>query len=623
MCNPSRIHGHEELTVWTYDAINQLKTETLAPDMSWNTFSVNDWNNFTADDWGNFEASNASGETTTFTYDPVGNRTLKETETEVTTSTYDAANQLQTAEESSGITTYTYDASGNQTSVEKPSGDITTQTWDYENRMIALEHPDNSVVTYAYTAVNQQDEYLVEKETDTATTKYLWDNQNILQEYDVSTEAQYNYAPMPYGNLISQQRDTDSSYYHYDGNFSTSALTDTSATETDTYNYTAWGEETSGTGATENPFTWKGEIGYYQDEDDLQLLRNRRYSAAQGRFISEDPIGLESGESNFYAYVGNSPLNGIDPEGLRGSIPCNPAWTCSQIERMIANKKEQIDKKENHLQQASGKVPNWALDKLKGDLQDLYGILQDLQGCLLQNCPPLPSPNPSPTKPRPTNPGFPTLPSPFAPTGVNPNAPSGATCPPSNEEVEIYYNSGGYGFPPGPGDQCPIPPEPKPAPLKCPDSGIPGVSSSAYGGTNNLCMFIVSPTGPRDEQVRIIFPADDPNELDLAIQYAKRANVSAGLDDLKEGIEQGAVIVKGGIELVSGADDAEVILKAGFDPSAENLVAAGITIFLGYAAYKLLKTSKNIDFDIGDLMKGSPYTPTQSHRKFDKGKIIY
>ncbi|WP_339745358.1 RHS repeat-associated core domain-containing protein [uncultured Rubinisphaera sp.] len=277
------------------------------------------WNSFTADDWGNFEASNSSGETTTFTYDPVGNRLLKETESEVTTSTYDAANQLKTAEESSGTTTYTYDASGNQTSVEKPSGDITTQTWDYENRMIALEHPDNSVVTYAYTAVNQQDEYLVEKETDTATTKYLWDNQNILQEYDVSTEAQYNYAPMPYGNLISQQRDTDSSYYHYDGNFSTSALTDTSATETDTYNYTAWGEETSGTGATENPFTWKGEIGYYQDEDNLQLLRNRRYSAGQGRIISEDPIGLESGESNFYAYVGNNPVNKRDPIGMAPS----------------------------------------------------------------------------------------------------------------------------------------------------------------------------------------------------------------------------------------------------------------------------------------------------------------
>jgi uncharacterized protein RhaS with RHS repeats len=34
------------------------------------------------------------------------------------------------------------------------------------------------------------------------------------------------------------------------------------------------------------------------------------------RFISEDPIGLAAGDTNFYAYVGNSPLNAIDPLGL-------------------------------------------------------------------------------------------------------------------------------------------------------------------------------------------------------------------------------------------------------------------------------------------------------------------
>jgi uncharacterized protein RhaS with RHS repeats len=33
-------------------------------------------------------------------------------------------------------------------------------------------------------------------------------------------------------------------------------------------------------------------------------------------FISEDPIGFNSGDVNFYSYVGNSPVNYFDPMGL-------------------------------------------------------------------------------------------------------------------------------------------------------------------------------------------------------------------------------------------------------------------------------------------------------------------
>ncbi|QDT22401.1 tRNA3(Ser)-specific nuclease WapA precursor [Gimesia chilikensis] len=287
-----------EITTWTYDGIDQLISENIDTDV------------------------------TTFAYDPVGNRLLKETATGVTTSVYDAANELITSEETSGITTYTYDNNGNQRSIETPTNDVTTNSWEYENRLSQIELPDDSLVTYIYDPTNKQDEYVVQKQTDAETVKYIWDNQNILQEYDVTTEAQFNYQPEAYGNLISQYRDAESSFYHYDGNASASALTDASETETDAYKYAAFGETISSSGTTVNPFTWKGEIGYYQDENGQTLIRNRRYSAGQGRFLSEDPLGLESGESNFFAYVGNNPVNGMDPSGLKKAIwvPYGGIW---------------------------------------------------------------------------------------------------------------------------------------------------------------------------------------------------------------------------------------------------------------------------------------------------------
>lgn len=285
-CRKTRqVTSDGDVTTWTYDATYQLTREAI------------------------------NGNTTTYTYDAVGNRRTEVTSTSVVTSIYDAANQLKTRYDGLDLTTYTYDANGNQASIELANGDVTTQTWDYENRMESLHHADDSVVTYIYDPTNQQDEYLVVKETEDGLMHYLWDNQNILQEYDVTTTAQYNYAPQAYGDLISQKRDTERSYFHYDGNASTSALTDQGGTETDNYTYSAYGKTLTSTGSTTNSFTYKGEIGYYQDQDGLQLLRNRRYSPEQGRFTSRDPIGLESGESNFYRYVGNNPINFVDPSG--------------------------------------------------------------------------------------------------------------------------------------------------------------------------------------------------------------------------------------------------------------------------------------------------------------------
>src|SRR5438034_5543787 len=51
---------------------------------------------------------------------------------------------------------------------------------------------------------------------------------------------------------------------------------------------------------------------------EASYYRARYYNPTLQRFISEDPIGFAGGDTNFYAYVWNSPTNFFDPVGRFG-----------------------------------------------------------------------------------------------------------------------------------------------------------------------------------------------------------------------------------------------------------------------------------------------------------------
>ena len=143
----------------------------------------------------------------------------------------------------------------------------------------------------------------------------LYDGDDLMMELDGAGNPvrEYTYYPgvdQPHSVRIAGQ----TYYYVTDQPGSVTGLFNAANGVVNEYRYTPWGETEAGTVATvEQPLgymarEWDDVAGMYQ-------VRARWYDPRQGRFVSEDPIGL-SGGLNPYVYANNSPTNLTDPYGL-------------------------------------------------------------------------------------------------------------------------------------------------------------------------------------------------------------------------------------------------------------------------------------------------------------------
>jgi hypothetical protein len=129
------------------------------------------------------------------------------------------------------------------------------------------------------------------EDLDMPETNFFWDplSDNILQERDETgtVTAEYTTEPGLYGDLISQNRGSVESQYHFDPQGSTLALTDDNQQVTDTYAYAAFGDSTEGTGSSVNAFRFVGQKQYCTISTTGAILaRDRLYRPSTGTWLS-------------------------------------------------------------------------------------------------------------------------------------------------------------------------------------------------------------------------------------------------------------------------------------------------------------------------------------------------
>jgi RHS repeat-associated protein len=277
--------------------LNRYEYESLPRIRAWTNLAgsrVLDYND--ADELTSVTGSSSE----TYAYDAVGNRTSSHRSAAYS---YSPFNRLETAGDVS--LSYGNDKRGNPVSRADSQG-TWTYTWDFDSRLVAASASDGRSVQYRYDALGR----LVKREPSVGpSTSYTYDGANVILDTSSNGSVVTYVNGLGIDEKLWQTRAGAREFFSADHLGSVSALTDGSGDLLESRTYDAYG---NGAPSTRTRFGFTGRE--LDDMTGLMFYRARWYDPVLGRFLTEDPLGLEAG-ANLYAYVQNAPTNYTDPWG--------------------------------------------------------------------------------------------------------------------------------------------------------------------------------------------------------------------------------------------------------------------------------------------------------------------
>jgi RHS repeat-associated protein len=308
-------HSHNGNTIadysWNYDRGSRI-TKSIDPDGT-SDYSYDKTNQLTGTD-------NSDRTDESFQYDSNGNR-------KGTGYSTGANNQVL----SDGTYNYEYDGEGNRTKrTEIATGKVDEYVWDYRNRLtsVVTSNSNGNVVNkksdYAYDAFDKRISKSVDADGDGAgnasVEKYVYDGDNLALVFDGEGNQKERFLHGTGVDSVIAQENADGQvlWALSDNQGSVRDVIDSNGSVLNHLVYDSFGKVIGET----NPLV-NFRLGYTGQERDPETGFNyygkRLYDPGLGRFISPDPTGFSAGDANLYRYVGNNPVNFVDPFGLCGS----------------------------------------------------------------------------------------------------------------------------------------------------------------------------------------------------------------------------------------------------------------------------------------------------------------